>query len=532
MLAGHAGHRRDHVGAGFGLPPGVDDRAALLADHGVVPHPGFGVDGLADGAEQADAGQVVAVREFVAELHQCAQCGRRGVENRDPVVLADFPEAAGVGVHRPAFVDHRGAAGRQRTVGDVGVAGDPADVRGAPEDVVVAQVEHPQVCDHGVQQVAGAGMLDALGFAGGAGGVQQEQRVVGADPFGFAYAGLALGDVVPPVVAAVLHRHVVTGAFEYDHVVDAVAAVIHRLVDVLFQRDDLAGAVAAVSGDDDRGAGVIDAVTQGFGREAAEHDRVDRADAGAGLHRDHGLNRHRQIDDHAVAVADAHFFQAVGEAAHFVVQLLVADVGGLTLFAFENNRGLVGLVREVTVDAVIRHVHLAVAEPAEKRRAAVVQHRRERFVPVEMFAGQFCPETVVVFLGPLVQGFEVRGFDACLRGEVGGWIETASFGQGGADVGIGHGIFSLTVILYILATAYTARLSARKACTESKSDLFCDGGIATRLSNGSCAVAVSSGCPSDRSPSATRWRLFRSRVPVPAAGQEKPAPGRVPLQAA
>ena len=50
---GDAGQRRNHDGAGFGLPPGIDDRAALAADHAVIPHPRFGIDRLADGAEQA-----------------------------------------------------------------------------------------------------------------------------------------------------------------------------------------------------------------------------------------------------------------------------------------------------------------------------------------------------------------------------------------------------------------------------------------------------------------------------------------------
>jgi hypothetical protein len=49
------------VAAGLGLPPGVDDRAALAADVAVVPHPRLGVDGLADGAEQAQRRQVVAL---------------------------------------------------------------------------------------------------------------------------------------------------------------------------------------------------------------------------------------------------------------------------------------------------------------------------------------------------------------------------------------------------------------------------------------------------------------------------------------
>ena len=54
-----AGDGRDHDGAGLGLPPGVDDGAAFVADHAVIPHPGLGIDGLADGAEQAEGGERV-----------------------------------------------------------------------------------------------------------------------------------------------------------------------------------------------------------------------------------------------------------------------------------------------------------------------------------------------------------------------------------------------------------------------------------------------------------------------------------------
>ena len=59
LVGGHPGQRRDHDGAGLGLPPGIDDRAAPAADHAVIPHPGFGIDRLADAAQQAQLRQVV-----------------------------------------------------------------------------------------------------------------------------------------------------------------------------------------------------------------------------------------------------------------------------------------------------------------------------------------------------------------------------------------------------------------------------------------------------------------------------------------
>ena len=54
-----AGQRRDHDRAGLGLPPRVDDRAALAADDAVVPDPRFRIDRLADRAEQPQRRQVV-----------------------------------------------------------------------------------------------------------------------------------------------------------------------------------------------------------------------------------------------------------------------------------------------------------------------------------------------------------------------------------------------------------------------------------------------------------------------------------------
>ena len=49
----HAGQGRNDMAAGFRLPEGIDDRAALAAHHRVVPHPGFGVDRLANRAQQS-----------------------------------------------------------------------------------------------------------------------------------------------------------------------------------------------------------------------------------------------------------------------------------------------------------------------------------------------------------------------------------------------------------------------------------------------------------------------------------------------
>ena len=69
LLRDRTRQRRDQGGAGFGLPPGVDDRTTAFADDAVVPLPGFRIDRLADRAEQADAPPRRALHRCLALAH-------------------------------------------------------------------------------------------------------------------------------------------------------------------------------------------------------------------------------------------------------------------------------------------------------------------------------------------------------------------------------------------------------------------------------------------------------------------------------
>jgi hypothetical protein len=57
------------------------------------------------------------------------------------------------------------------------------------------------------------------------------------------------------------------------------------------------------------GTGVLDAVAQRLGREAADHHRVRGTDARTGLHGRHAFDGHRNVDDNPVALADADDFR-------------------------------------------------------------------------------------------------------------------------------------------------------------------------------------------------------------------------------
>ena len=155
------------------------------ADDLAVPDPRLGVDRLAHRPEQAQARQVEALRDLPAELHEGADGGGRRVEDRDPYFSMISHQRPGCGVVGRALVEHLGGAVGERAVDDVAVAGDPADVGGAPVDVGLGvQVEDVLVGERDLREVAAGGVQDALRLAGRAAGVEDEQRVLGRERLG------------------------------------------------------------------------------------------------------------------------------------------------------------------------------------------------------------------------------------------------------------------------------------------------------------------------------------------------------------
>ena len=85
--------RRDHDGAGFGLPPGIHDGTAGLAHHLVIPLPGFRVDRFAYRAQQLQAGPGGFGDRLVAQAHEGANGGGCGVEDIHLVLVHHLPAA-------------------------------------------------------------------------------------------------------------------------------------------------------------------------------------------------------------------------------------------------------------------------------------------------------------------------------------------------------------------------------------------------------------------------------------------------------
>ena len=320
LEAGSARQRADQDAAGLGLPPGVDDRATLLAHGLVVPVPGFGVDRLTHRAQQAQAGAIGTFNSSLPFGHHRADGGWRGVQDVDLVLVDDLRHAGDVGVVRHAFEQQGSGAVGQRAVDDVAVAGDPTHVGGAPVHLARAIVEHALMGQRGVYQVAASGVQHALRLAGGTRGIKDEQRFLGTHLFWRAVAGGDFHQVFVPDVAVLVPGNVATGALAHDDLLHAVGfRVGQRQVDVGLERGTPATAHAFVGGNHDLGLAVDDTAGQRLGREAAEHHRMDRTDTGTGQHGDHGLGDHRHIDGDHVTPVHILATQGVGELADLLV---------------------------------------------------------------------------------------------------------------------------------------------------------------------------------------------------------------------
>jgi len=400
------GQRRNHEHARFSLPPGIHDGTAFLADDPVIPAPGLRIDGLAYAAQQAQGGEIVAVGPRVPKPHQPADGRRRHIEHVDPVLLDHAPPAVRIGEGRRALVHEARRAEQQRPIDDVRMPRHPARIRRAPVAVVLFEVEHPLECRADADHVAAMRVDDGLRFARRAGGVEHVERVLGIHDLGVA-AVAACGrardgqrhQVMIPVVAARLHRHVVARPLEHDDVLDR-AGALDGLVEDTLQLDNLAIHVATVAGDGDIGLAVLDAPVERLDRETAVDDGMHRAYFRAGEHRDRQLRHPAHVDGHAVAFLDPHAAQDVGELAHLAVERMIGERAHLAILAFPDERQLVAAPgRHVTVQAVVHDIGLAADKPLVKRLLAVIQHFIPFLVPLE-FLSLGCPEALEVLLGP------------------------------------------------------------------------------------------------------------------------------------
>ena len=241
--------------------------------------------------------------------------------------------------------------------------------------------------------------------------------------------------VVPPQVAPRRPVDLVLAAPHDEHLLDRRLAGGEGSVDGGLERQNLALAVRAVGGDDELGAGIVDAGAQALGREAAEHDGVHGAEPRDGEHGDDGLRNDRQVDRDAIALADAEAREEVGGALDLDRELGVGEAAAVAGLALPVDRDAVAVAREhVPVEAVVGDVELTVTEPAGDGGVRPVERFREGAVPVHEVARLLGPEREAVLGRALVE----LGPGDRARGEVGVGGEAALLVQKAVDRGAGH----------------------------------------------------------------------------------------------
>ena len=286
------GKRSDHKTAGLGLPPGIHDRTPVATDLLVIPDPRFRVDRFAHGSENLEAGQIILRRPLVSLPDQRPDSGGRGIELGDLELVDHLPVPTGVRVQRGALEHHAGGPVGEWAVHDVTVTRNPADVRGAEVYVLFLQVEGQLVSEGDPDQVTAGAVDHALGLAGGAGGVEDEQGILRVHLLGLTVRRRVLHHVVIPDVPTLLHGNVHVGPPDHHDLLDG-RSRLQGIVRDLLQGHVLAGALRHVRRDQDPAVGIVDTALQSVGGEPSEHDGMDRTDPSTRHH------HHRQLRDHA-----------------------------------------------------------------------------------------------------------------------------------------------------------------------------------------------------------------------------------------
>ena len=91
----------------FGLPICVNYGALFMTYIFIIPTPSLRIDGLTDGAENAQTGEIVSLGNVVAVSHKRSDRCRSRVEMSNPMAFDHIPVTTSVGIHRGALENER-----------------------------------------------------------------------------------------------------------------------------------------------------------------------------------------------------------------------------------------------------------------------------------------------------------------------------------------------------------------------------------------------------------------------------------------
>src|ERR1700745_88384 len=157
---------------------------------------------------------------MVAPANESADRRRCCIENVDPIFFDDFPEPVRFRpIWRP-FVHDRCRAIGERTIDDIAVAGDPADISRAPKDVFVANIEDVLRGGINADQITTCGMQNPLWLSSRTTRVEKIKRMLAVEGCRRTVRVDILQLAMPPDVAAFFHVNIVSCATENDDAPD------------------------------------------------------------------------------------------------------------------------------------------------------------------------------------------------------------------------------------------------------------------------------------------------------------------------
>mmetsp|Transcript_14075 Transcript_14075/g.35469 ORF Transcript_14075/g.35469 Transcript_14075/m.35469 type:complete len:214 (-) Transcript_14075:64-705(-) len=148
----------------------------------------------------------------------------------------------------------------------------------------------------------------------------------------------------------------------------------HCSVCNLFQHDRLRPAHHPIGGDQHSTLGIQNPSSKRVRRKATEHNGVNGPNSSTRQHCDRQLDHHRQIDGYAIPFPDPHVLQRVGALTHHGVHFLVGKIAAgsvrhVVRFVVKSHLPPLAL-RDVPVQAVVRHVRAASRKPFRPNRAS------------------------------------------------------------------------------------------------------------------------------------------------------------------
>src|SRR5262245_47059802 len=116
-----------------------------------------------------------------APTNKCADRCRGGIKNIDPIFLDDFPKPVRLRPIRRPFIHDSGGTVGEWTIDNVAVARDPADIRCAPEDILISNIEDVLRGRINADQIAACRVEDAFWFTSGATCIEQIKRMLAVE---------------------------------------------------------------------------------------------------------------------------------------------------------------------------------------------------------------------------------------------------------------------------------------------------------------------------------------------------------------